>query len=105
MDWYGDGGRITQMTMSSVWTSEKQKTYTVRSEGADQYGMRREKRRQEGEDLKDERALFDEYRPGIRQYTNSSAQGCYKLNVSKKHVTIDFYAGDSEEVSHQFVIR
>ena len=105
MDWYGDGGRITQMTMSSVWTSEKQKTYTVRSEGADQYGMRREKRRLEGEDLKDERALFDEYRPGIRQYTNSSAQGCYKLNVSKKHVTIDFYAGDSEEVSHQFVIR
>ena len=105
MDWYGDGGRITQMTMSSVWTSEKQKTYTVRSEGADQYGMRREKRRLDGEDLKDERVLFDEYRPGIRQYTNSSAQGCYKLNVSKKHVTIDFYAGDSEEVSKQFVIR
>ena len=105
MDWYGDGGRITQMTMSSVWTSEKQKTYTVRSEGADQYGMRREKRRLDGEDLKDERALFDEYRPGIRQYTNSSAQGCYKLNVSKKRVTIDFYAGDSQEVSKQFVVR
>jgi len=105
MDWYGDGGRITQMTMSSVWTSEKQKQYTVRSEGAEQYGMLREKRRLEGENLKDERALFDEYRPGIRQHTNSTAQGCYKLNVGKKQVTIDFYAGDSQELSHRFVVR
>ena len=105
MDWYGDGGHITQMTMSSVWTSEKQKTYAVRSEGADQYGMLREKRRLKGEDLKDERALFDEYRPGIRRYANSTSQGCYKLNVSKKRVTIDFYAGDSQEVSKQFVVR
>lgn len=107
MDWYGDGGRITQMTMSSVWTSEKQKEYTVRSEGADHYGMLREKTRlgPNGGDMKDERALFDEYRPGIRQHTNSTSQGCYKLNVSKKHVTIDFYAGDSQELSHQFVIR
>ena len=105
MDWYGDGGRITQMTMSSVWTSEKQKEYTIRSEGAEQYGMLREKKRQKGENMKDERALFDEYRPGIRQHTNSTSQGCYKLNVSKKHVTIDFYAGDSQELSHQFVIR
>ena len=105
MDWYGDGGRITQMTMSSVWTSEKQKKYEVRSEGAENYGMLRENRRQKGEDLKDERALFDEYRPGIRQHTNSTSQGCYKLNVGRKHVTIDFYAGDSQELSHQFVIR
>jgi predicted MPP superfamily phosphohydrolase len=107
MDWYGDGGRITQMTMCSVWTSDKQKKYTVRSEGAEQYGMLREKARQspDGAKMKDERPLFDEYRPGIRQHTNSTSRGCYKLNVSRKHVTIDFYAGDSQELSHQFVIR
>ena len=105
IDWYGDGGRITQMTMSSVWTSEKQKKYTVRSEGAEQYGMLREKRRLEGENLKDERALFEEYRPGIRQHINSTSQGCYKLNVGKKNVTLDFYGGDSQELSNQFVIR
>ena len=107
MDWYGDGGRITQMTMSSVWTSEKQKKYTVRSEGAEQYGMLREKARQspDGANMKDETALFDEYRPGIRQHTNSRSQGSFKLNVSRKHVTIDFYAGDSQELSHRFVIR
>jgi len=105
LDWYGDGGRITQMTTSSVWTSEKQATYAVRSEGAADYGMLRERRRQNGEDMKDERALFDEYRPGIRQHTNSTSQGCYKLNVSKKHVTIDFYGGDSQEISKRFKLR
>ena len=107
IDWYGDGGRITQMTMSSVWTTDKQKLYSVRSEGAENYGMLREKTRlgPNGGDIKDERPLFDEYRPGIRQHTNSTSQGSYKLNVSKKHVTIDFYAGDSQELSHQFVVR
>ena len=107
LDWYGDGGRITQMTMSSVWTSEKQKEYTVRSEGAADYGMLREKTRKgpNGADMKDKTALFDEYRPGIRQHTNSSSQGSYKLNVSGKQVTIDFYGGDSELISHQFVVR
>lgn len=105
LDWYGDSGRITQMTMSSVWTSEKQKQYSVRSEGAADYGMLRERRRLNGEDLKDERALFDEYRPGIRQHINSSSQGCYKLNVNGKHVTIDFYGGDSQEISQRFTIK
>ncbi|MBO7067146.1 MAG: metallophosphoesterase [Bacteroidaceae bacterium] len=107
MDWCGDGGRITQMTMSSVWTSEKQKQYTVRSEGAPDYGMLRKKIMEspDGANLKDESALFDEYRPGIRQHTNSRSQGSYKLNVNGKHVTIDFYGGDSTEISQQFIIR
>ena len=107
MDWEGDGGRITQMTMSSVWTSENQKQYTVRSEGAENYGMFRKKlmEKPEGANLKDESALFDEYRPGVRQHINSRSQGSYKLNVSNKRITIDFYAGDSQELSHQFAIR
>ena len=107
MDWEGDGGRITQMTMSSVWTSDKQKEYTVRSEGAENYGMFRKKlmEKPDGAKLKDESALFDEYRPGVRQHINSTSQGSYKLNISDKLITIDFYAGDSQELSHKFVIR
>ena len=107
MDWYGDGGRITQMTMSSVWTTEKQKEYTVRSEGAEDYGMLRKKAMEKPENAnwKDESALFDEYRPGIRQHSNSRSQGSFKLNVSRKHITIDFYGGDEEEITHKFTIR
>ena len=106
-DWWGDGGRITQMTMSSVWTAEEQKQYVVRSEGAANYGMLRKKMMEKpnGANLQDESALFDEYRPGLRQHLNSRSQGSYKLNVSKNHVSIDFYGGDSEEVSHRFIIR
>ena len=54
---------------------------------------------------KDEQALFDEYRPGLKQYSRSSAAGSYKMNVSKSGVSIDFYAGDSQEVSKQFILR
>ena len=95
------------MTMSSVWTTEEQKQYVVRSEGAANYGMLRKKMMEKpnGANLQDESALFDEYRPGLRQHLNSRSQGSYKLNVSKKHVSIDFYGGDSEEVSHRFIIR
>ena len=59
----------------------------------------------DGAKLKDESALFDEYRPGVRQHINSTSQGSYKLNISDKLITIDFYAGDSQELSHKFVIR
>lgn len=53
----------------------------------------------------DETALFDEYRTGLKRYVRADAAGCYKLNVSRRHVTIDFYAGDSEEVTETFVLR
>ena len=107
MDWWGDGGRITQMTMSSVWTAEEQKQYVVRNEGAENYGLMRKKmmEKPDGANLKDESALFEEYLPGTRQLINSRSQGSYKLNVGKKHVSIDFYGGDSEEVSHTFAVR
>lgn len=105
-DWWGDGGRITQMTMNSVWSNEDLKQYHINAEGADQYGILRMKGKMDnGSDVKDETALFDEYRNGLRQYTHSPAAGSYKLQVSKKSITIDFYAGDSEELTHQFKIR
>ncbi len=106
-DWYGDGGRITQMTMNSVWSSEKGKFYSVVSQGASQYGEGRKKTAtsDSGEKLKDETPLFDEYRNGLKHYERSFSAGSYKLNVSKRHVTIDFYGGDSEEITKSFVLR
>ena len=106
-DWYGDGGRITQMTMNSVWSREELGKYEVVSEGAADYGELRKKvtALDNGSAPKDEQALFDEYRPGLKQYSRSSAAGSYKMNVSKSGVSIDFYAGDSQEVSKQFILR
>ena len=106
-DWYGDGGRITQMTMTSVWSKEELGKYEVTSQGADRYGEERKKvtALDNGSAPKDEQELFDEYRPGLKQYSVSPAQGSYKLNVSKSGVSIDFYAGDSQEISQQFILR
>ncbi|MCR5408261.1 MAG: metallophosphoesterase, partial [Bacteroidales bacterium] len=50
LDWEGDGGRITQMTMSSVWEADSLATYTVKHSGADEYPHYG--------------PIFDEYRPG-----------------------------------------
>ena len=106
-DWYGDGGRITQMTMNSVWANEEIGKYKVVCEGAAQYGERRKTIAQNanGSKLTEETPLFDEYRPGLKRYSVSPAAGSYKMRVSKKHVYIDFYAGDSIDISHTFKLR
>lgn len=106
-DWYGDGGRITQVTMNSVWTRDNQKEFTILSQGADSYGKARKqiKASDNGSQLQDETPLFDEYRPGLKEYIRTKGAGSYKLNVSKHKVTIDFYGGDSEQITKTFVLR
>lgn len=105
-DWYGDGGRITQMTVNSVWASEGLGKYVVDSQGADQFGtLRKKMKNDDGTPIKDESALFDEYRPGLKAYSHSPAAGSYKMTVTPKKITVDFYAGDSEALSQRFVLR
>lgn len=93
LDWHGDGGRITQMTMNSVWKSEKAGQYNVDSEGIDGYG------KLSGSEM------FDEFRPGVKGYSHAASAGCYKLNVSDGSVTVDFYAGDATRPTAHFVLR
>lgn len=105
-DWYGDGGRITQMTLNSVWSSEEIGQFTVDAEGAEQYGRLRMSHMNDNSTPPDnEEALFDEYRPGLKTWLHSPSAGSYRLDVSNKGVYIDFYAGDSETISHRFVLR
>ena len=106
-DWVGDGGRITQLTMNSVWTTnEKTGIYEIDSEGAAKYGtLRIGTKNDDGTPVADETALFDEYRDGLRAYSRSRAAGSYKLTVTPKNVAIDFYAGASQELSERFVLR
>ena len=104
LDWYGDGGRITQMTMSSVWRNDSQATYTELAKGAKEYCTLLLK---EKPALATEAnlALFDEYRAGIKEYSLSDAAGSYKLCVDGDRVWVDFYAGDSARLSKRFVLR
>ena len=106
-DWYGDGGRITQMTMNSVWSKEELGRYELISKGPADYGERRKKitRLDNGKAPKDESALFEEYRPGLKAYCVSPAAGSYKMTVDGRRVRIDFYAGDSRRLSKRFILR
>ena len=95
------------MTFNSVWASEPLGTYVIDSEGADGYGSLRGRIRAnaDGTPLKDESALFDEYRPGLKRYVHSPAAGSYRLDVSPRGITVDFYAGASQARSARFVLR
>lgn len=101
IDWYGDGGRITQMTMNSVWSKEQLGTYSVEIEGPESYG----KVAQAPDSPKQVRDLFSEYSDGITRFSLSRAAGSYRMEVTEKGVTVEFYAGDSEELSARFVLR
>ena len=80
--------------------------YTILSQGPETYGeMRKNYKNDDGTPIKDESALFEEYRPGLKTYINSPSAGSYRMKVSKRGVTIDFYAGDSQKPSAHFVIR
>jgi Calcineurin-like phosphoesterase. len=106
-DWYGDGGRITQMTMNSVWSKPELGRYEILSQGASEYGEMYKKvaKKADGSAVEDESALFEEYRPGLRRYSFSKAAGSYKMKVSGRHVIIDFFGGDSSFLTHRFELR
>ena len=59
----------------------------------------------DGSPIKDESALFEEYLPGITRYIHSYTPGSFKLNEGPKHITIDFYAGDSTFKTRTFELR
>ncbi|MCH5173106.1 MAG: metallophosphoesterase [Bacteroidales bacterium] len=104
LDWYGDGGRITQMTMSSVWSNEALANYKESASGAESYGTLLFKKNPE---LATEAniALFDEYRSGIRRYSMAYAAGSYKMLVDDGGITVDFYGGSSARRSKRFKLR
>jgi len=106
MDWYGDGGRITQMTMNSVWSDDSLAWLNVRTTDPRDYGeFREEMKNPDGSELLDESVLFDEYRDGLKRYVYSYGAGSFKMRVTEKSVEVDFYGGDSEFPTETFVLR
>lgn len=104
LDWRGDGGRITQMTMSSVWRSDDQAKYKVQASGREGYGTMLFEAKPELATPAN-LALFEEYRAGINEYCIADSAGSYKLIVEDSHVYVDFYAGDSARLTKRFTLR
>ena len=106
-EWKGDGGLITQLEMTSVWAGEATGIYKVHCDDPQKYGLNRmnKKTMPDGSPIKDESALFDEYRPGLTRYLDSIAAGSYKMRVSDKSVEVDFYPGDDTFCATTFKLR
>ena len=106
-EWKGDGGLITQLEMTSVWAGEANGTYKVHCDDPQKYGLNRmnQKTMPDGSPVKDESALFEEYRPGLTRYSDSIAAGSYKMKVSDKSVEVDFYPGDATFSATTFKLR
>ena len=104
LDWYGDGGRITQMTMSSVWSYPSRGIYKEVAKGKDEYGTLLFAEKPKLRTPQNE-ALFAEYREGIRAYSMSDTAGSYKLTVDGNRVYVDFYAGDDVRRAKRFILR
>ena len=105
LDWYGDGGRITQMTMSSVWAKEAQGAWTEKVSSPEGYGSQMLKGHPELGEPGPVQDIFNEYRPGVRRYSWADAAGSYKLLVGPEDIFVDFYAGSSTLLSHRFQLR
>jgi len=97
MDWYGDGGRITQMVLNTcagrTGGGYHPAEPDVLSEDPATYGSWGEKE------------LFGEYRPGIRRYFISRAVGHHVLHVNDAGVRIDYYGHDAHTPTREFVLR
>ena len=104
LDWRGDGGRITQMTMSSVWSYASRGEYKVLASGAKGYGTILFKEKPELATPANV-ALFEEYRAGIRDYSIADSVGSYKLIVDGSRVFVDFYPGASPRRAARFKLR
>ena len=105
IDWYGDGGRITQMTVSSVWSKPERGVYEVEAEGSENYRADYVLKANSAKMDPSAFELFEQYRPGVKRYILSDAAGSYKMKVSGRRVRIEFYAGDSSRKSAEFVLR
>ncbi len=109
-EWIGDGGRITEMVVSSVarWGDNGEHVVpavpNVRSETPDDYGAWLRKAEKNDANLKFD-ALYDEYRPGLKTRYAASAAGHCVLRVSDAGVALEYYGRDAREPTKVFTLR
>jgi len=96
-DWFGDGGRITEMVLNTCAGGGGGKYFpaepNVVCDDPEKFGRWGEK------------DMFDEYRPGLRRCFLSRAVGHHILYVSDNGVRLDYYGHDALTPTREFVLR
>lgn len=101
-DWFGDGGRITEMVLNTCAGKSTSGYFPaepeVVKEDPSAYGYG-------ADDKNGMKALFDEYRPGLRSYFAARAVGHHVLRVSDSGVELDYYGHAALAPTKTFVLR
>lgn len=107
-DWYGDGGRITEMVVSSVTLFDSGKPRPVDpqviSETPDDYGAWLKTAPTNAANTAFA-ALYAEYTPGLKKRYAARAAGHHILRISDRGVKLEYYGGDSEKPTKVFPLR
>ncbi len=107
-DWYGDGGRITEMVLNSVPRESGGIVYpavpAVISETPDDYGAWLKTLEKTDANVRFD-ALFDEYRPGLKARYAAKAVGHHLLRASDSGVVLEYYGGTATEPTKTFKLR
>ncbi len=107
-DWYGDGGRITEMVLSSVPRessgTKKPAVPAVISETPADYGAWLKTAEKTDANVRFD-ALFDEYRPGLKTRYAAKAVGHHILRVSDSGVVLEYYGGTATKPTKIFKLR
>ena len=106
-DWYGDGGRITEMVLNSVPREGDKSTPAVPSvisETPTDYGGWLKTAEKTDANVRFD-ALFDEYRPGLKARYAAKAVGHHILRVSDSGVVLEYYGGTATKPTKKFKLR
>ena len=107
-DWYGDGGRITEMVLDSIPRASsdfsKPVVPDVISETPDDYGAWLKTLEKTDANVRFD-ALFDEYRPGLKARYAAKATGHHVLRASDSGVILEYYGGTATEPTKVFKLR
>lgn len=103
-DWYGDGGRITEMVLNTCAGKSAGGYFPaepdVKASAPSDYG-----KWALDENDADMSALYGEYRPGLRRYFAAWAVGHHVLHVTDASVTLDYYGHDARTPTMTFSLR
>jgi len=100
-DWFGDGGRITEMILNTCAGNSEGGTFpaepAIMTADPATYGTRAR--------TADMTALYGEYRGGLKRLFGARAVGHHVLRVSDESVQLDYYGHDATKPTKTFDLR
>ena len=112
--WRRDGGELVEFCANSVWRPQEDRPSVLASTPAEygDYAKAHPTPMDEDHDgclqkrtPEQMRALFDEYRSGLRRYRMMQAAGHYQLSVSDEGVSMAFYPCDARRPTDLIALR